>query len=141
MICHILSLLSMKFNALIKTTKMLVTAQLFIDVAADEILKMNYTSRSTKFKRRWASSLKAPPEVCKELWEMLDPFNTMPGGVHPRHLLWSLHFLKVYPTNENGRAFVAWKRGAVDEKTWAKWTNIFVTAISFLEHRVVSLFE
>ena len=35
---------------------------------------------------------------------------TMPKGVHPRHLLWALYFLKVYPVVEIGRGAVAGKK-------------------------------
>ena len=34
----------------------------------------------------------------------------MPKGVHPRHLLWALYFLKVYPVVEIGRGAVAGKK-------------------------------
>ena len=69
----------------------------------------------------------------------------MPKGVHPRHLLWALYFLKVYPVVEIGRGAVAGKKelglaGVVDEKTWRKWTKIFVEAISYLESEVVRPF-
>ena len=50
---------------------------------------------------------------------------------HP--LLWALFFLAICPTEEIATAVCD-----CDEKTHQKWVNIFVTAISFLEHQVVS---
>jgi hypothetical protein len=67
------------------------------------------------------------PEMCTRLWQMIDPFVSMPNGVHPRHLLWALMLLKLYCAEsvlctlaggENGRA--------PDEKTFRKWCWLFV---------------
>ena len=58
----------------------------------------------------------------------------MPAGVEEKHLLWSLRFLRVYDTEENGACAV----GKVDEKTYRKWTFLFVEEISYLESEVVS---
>jgi hypothetical protein len=79
------------------------------------------------------------PEMCTRLWQMIDPFVSMPNGVHPRHLLWALMLLKLYCAEsvlctlaggENGRA--------PDEKTFRKWCWLFVEAISDLQFSVVS---
>ena len=60
----------------------------------------------------------------------------MPMGVDPKHLLWALYFLTVYDTEHNSSQRV----GKVDEKTYRKWSELFVEAISWLEYEVVSFF-
>ena len=77
--------------------------------------------------------------MCARLWQMLNPFVSMPNGVHPSHLLWALMFLKLYcaesvlcmlASGENGRA--------PNEKTFCKWCWLFIEAISNLQFSVVS---
>jgi len=46
-------------------------------------------------------------------------------------------FLKLYFKSETGMASLA---GGVDEKTFCKWTRIFIHRISFLYDDVVSVF-
>jgi hypothetical protein len=60
----------------------------------------------------------------------------MPMGVDPKHLLWALYFLTVYDTEHNSSQRV----GKVDKKTYRKWLELFVEAISWLEYEVVSFF-
>lgn len=57
--------------------------------------------------------------------------------MEPKHLFWGLLFLQVYDTEEN----LAQSVGEVDEKTFQKWSHLFVNAISYLECEVVSSFE
>ncbi|KAL3791578.1 hypothetical protein ACHAW5_000881 [Stephanodiscus triporus] len=66
--------------------------------------------RNHTFNRRWKSSFGAPPEVC---------------CVDPKHILWALLFLTVYNTEHNS----AQRLGNVDEKTYRKWSKLFVIAI------------
>ena len=98
------------------------------------------------FARRWMSHFAASPTVCTIIWRKLFPVNVnirpdehMPRGAHPRHLLWALYFLKGYPLNNTARSTVSTTNMRVDEKTWRKWTKLFVDAISYLESEVVSL--
>ncbi len=58
----------------------------------------------------------------------------MPAGVNPKHILWALLFLTVYDTEHNS----AQRLGNVDKKTYRKWSEVFVIAISYLECKVVS---
>ena len=74
------------------------------------------------------------PWVCSLLWAMLKPFETMPRGVKPCHLLWALMFMKVYAT-ETVHASIA----GCDEKTFRKWSWIFVEGIAGLEASFVSV--
>ena len=90
--------------------------------------------RNDTFNRRWKSSFGAPPEVCCVLWNKIDPYKTMPAGVDPKHILWALLFLTVYDTEHNSTQ----RLGNMDEKTYRKWSELFVIAISYLECEVVS---
>ncbi|KAL3795507.1 LOW QUALITY PROTEIN: hypothetical protein ACHAW5_011307 [Stephanodiscus triporus] len=90
--------------------------------------------RNDTFERRWKSAFGASPEVCCLLWNKINPYKTMPTGVDPKHLLWALYFLTVYDTEHNS----AHSLGKVDEKTYRKWSELFVDAISYLECEVYS---
>jgi len=83
--------------------------------------------------RKFASFFGTSPFICSLLWAYLEPCSNMPLGVQPVHLLWALMFLKVYAT-ESVHAALA---GGVDEKTFRKWSWIFVHGIADLEAGVV----
>jgi hypothetical protein len=91
------------------------------------------SNKKNTFNRRWKSAFGASPEVCCLLWNKINPYKTMPTGVDPKHLLWALYFLTVYDTEHNS----AHSLGKVDEKTYQKWLELFVDAISHLECEVV----
>jgi hypothetical protein len=54
--------------------------------ATNDMISLPQT-RNDAFNRRWNSAFGASPEVCSVLWNKIDPFKTMPMGVHPKHLL------------------------------------------------------
>ena len=93
-------------------------------------------TRNTVFDRQWKSAYGATPEVCCVLWNKIDPNKTMPTGVNPKNLLWVLHFLKAYHTEHKSLQFL----GKVDKKTYRKWFELFVDAISYLECEVARYF-
>jgi hypothetical protein len=84
--------------------------------------------------RRWMACFGARPTVMADVWTRIDPVNTMPKGAEPKHLLWMFYFLKLYNQEELNAANV----GGVDEKTFRKWSWLFVEATSYLEYPVVS---
>ena len=43
----------------------------------------------------------ALPNICCLLWDRINPYKTMPSGVHKKHLLLGLYFLRVYDIEEN----------------------------------------
>ena len=106
--------------------------------AGSIIIKNSKKCRSIHVRdRRFRQYFGTTPEICAEIWERLDPFKTIEKvfhGVQIKHLLWALMFMKLYST-ESVHASLA---GGVDEKTFRKWTWIFVEAISLLEFDVVS---
>jgi hypothetical protein len=59
--------------------------------------------------------------VIEILWEMLVRNSLLPEDGLPKHLLWALYFLKVYPKQGPGCVVVGTSNGAVDLKTHRKW--------------------
>lgn len=108
--------------------------QVFVAAAKDII---NISKSESTFNRRWMGKFGALPIICCLLWDRINPYETMPDGVHKKHLLWGLYFLKVYDTEENSATNV----GRVDEQTYRVWSFRFVEAISYLESSVVRLFK
>lgn len=73
--------------------------------------------------RRFKSFFGVTPIVCSIIWEKLT--DELPAGAEPKHLLWSLLFLKQYSNEHNRRSIVN-----ADEKSIRKWTWIFVELLS-----------
>ena len=76
--------------------------------------------------------------IVKHVWKMLENDFLLPDGCGPKHLLWALHFMKVYPKQSAGCSTVGASEGAVDPKTHRKWVWAFMDAIAELEYEVVS---
>ena len=74
-------------------------------------------------------------DVAFQVWTELSSRRLLPQGGTMTHLLWTLMFLKVYPSEE------AMKRltGGADNKTTRKWVGLFVQSISDLEPFFVSV--
>ena len=72
-----------------------------------------------KRNRRIISWIGATPEMLARLWILLERGfgGVMPRGATKERLLWSLHLLKCYNTDEEN----AGRFGGVDEKTFAYW--------------------
>jgi hypothetical protein len=76
--------------------------------------------------------------VALTLYTMLVEYNFLPPGGEIIHLLWTLFFLKKYPTEGVSSAAAGGSRGKVDPKTFRKWVWLFVSAIVELYPFVVS---
>lgn len=74
-------------------------------------------------KRRFRSLFGISAEVCAIVWKRIEAGR--PSKSEPRHLLWSLMFLKVYAT-----ATVHATIANVEEKTFRKWVRAFVDVLS-----------
>ena len=74
------------------------------------------------------------------VWGLLDHHSLLPEKGLPKHMLWALYFLKVYPKQGPGCSVVGASAGAVDPKTFRKWVWAFIVAIAELEEVVVSIF-
>ena len=88
--------------------------------------------------RRFRELFGARMEIVVHLWEMMEKGNLLPKKSKPKHLLWTLYFLKVYPREGPGCSAVGGSGGAVDPKTLRKWVWLFVERIGELADDVVS---
>ena len=88
--------------------------------------------------RRFRSFFGARFEIVRMVWDMLGEGGLRPEKSEPKHLLWTLYFLKVYPREGPGCAAVGGSRGAVDPKTMRKWVWLFLERIAELADEVVS---
>jgi hypothetical protein len=78
--------------------------------------------------------------IVSMVWDMLVVSGLCPEKSHPKHLLWALYFLKVYPKQSPGCLVVGASTGTVDPKTMRKWVWQFIEDIADLADKVVSLF-
>ena len=101
-----------------------------------QIMSRQIGSKLT-FERRFRTFFGTSPQICELIWTNLDPFEQIAPdypGVQVVHLLWALMFMKIYAEESVHCGLV----GGVDEKTFRKWTWLFVEYISYEEDRVVS---
>ena len=89
-------------------------------------------------KRHFREFFGAPIHVVEIVWELIKRDSLLPEGGRPKHLLWALHFLKVYPKQSPGCSAVGASAGAVDPKTHRKWVWAFIDAVANLVDTVVS---
>jgi hypothetical protein len=84
--------------------------------------------------RQFRSLFGTTPTVCAIMWAMLRNRNRLPIRSKLVHLLCALLFLKVYDTEEVHAALTGFT-----EKTFRKWSWMFIELISELEDDVVSI--
>ena len=72
------------------------------------------------------------------LWRMLDEHEFIPEGGEIVHLLWTLHFFRVYPKTGHACAVAGGLGGNIDPKTHRKYIWQFIYAIAAAESIVVS---
>jgi hypothetical protein len=77
--------------------------------------------------------------VIDKLWWLLVKNDLLPEKSRPKHLLWTLYFLKVYPKQSPGCSVAGASSGAVDPKTFKKWVWMFIENIQELVDEVVSI--
>ncbi len=90
--------------------------------------------------RRFRGLLGARIEIVLKVWSMLTEDGLLPKKSKPKHLLWMLYFLKVYPREAPGCSAVGGSKGAIDPKTLRKWVWLFIERIAKLADEVVSIF-
>lgn len=88
-------------------------------------IKHNIANSGITANRKYRSFFGISPEVCAKLWRLL---TEKPTNSKPKHLLWSLLFLKCYNVEHVNASIVE-----VDEKTYRKWTWIFVNQLAELD--------
>ena len=78
--------------------------------------------------------------VVELVWKLIVQGKHLPQDGRPEHLMWCLHFLKVYPKQGPACSAVGGsERGAVDPRTHRKWVWAFIEAIERLSDLVVSI--
>ena len=70
--------------------------------------------------------------VVEKTWELLEKDSLLSEGGRPKHLLWALDFMKVYPKQSPGCSAVGASTGAVNPKTHHKWVWAFIDAVANL---------
>jgi hypothetical protein len=102
---------------------------------ACELMKRRMTGSRKVRHRRIIAFFGAPPLVMAKVWELLmEVDGPWPNTTTKKHLLWGLHMMKVYASEEVLSANV----GAIDEKTYRKWSKLFILELSYLAPEVVS---
>jgi hypothetical protein len=89
--------------------------------------------------RRFRSLFRARTEIMLKVWSMLLEDGLRPKKSKPKHLLWTLYFLKVYPREAPGCSAVGGSKGAIDPKTLRKWVWLFIERITELADEVVRI--
>jgi hypothetical protein len=74
------------------------------------------------------------------VWDMLGEGSLCLEKCKPKHLLWALYFLKVYPREGPECSAVGEWRGAVNPKTMRKWVWRMLERMAKLADHVVSPF-
>ena len=104
----------------------------------------NWTSRSvgmaTMEDRQFRGLFGVRIEIFVKVWSMLLEDGLRPKKSKPKHLLWTLYFLKVYPREAPGCSAVGGSKGVIDPKTLRKWVWLFIERIAELPDEVVSIF-
>ena len=98
----------------------------------------NISSEKT-MQRQFRSWFGLGPKLCLVVWNKLiasSCFECTSANPNPKHLLWTLHFLKVYSSEENNAG-----RVGVSEKTFRKWVWIYAEGISNLDKEIISMSE
>ena len=70
-------------------------------------------------------------------WNLMTVYGQLPGNGIVAHFLRALHFMKVYPKQDEGSATAGGSGGAIDPKTWRKYSWPMIYGISLLEQHVV----
>lgn len=94
-------------------------------------MKNRHNTRKNVSFRRFKSFFGVTPAVCSLIWQML--IGKKPPEAEPKHLLWSLNFLKQYNVEHTRRSIFK-----ADEKTIRKWSWVFIQLLADLN--VVCLF-
>jgi hypothetical protein len=74
-------------------------------------------------------------------WNLLEQNDLIPeiGDVRIEHLLWTLFFLKQYPTEGPATAAAGGSKGKIDPKTYRKYVHPIMEALADLQPLLVSI--
>lgn len=99
-------------------------------VVQDVVRRNNLRGAQENFRAFFGTTV----QICAILWNELNDHSLLPTRAQHKHLLWALMFLKIYGT-EHVMVKLA---GCKSEKTFRKWTNVYIIALSNLTSSVVS---
>lgn len=103
-------------------------------------------------RRRFVANFGASWEICSILWQLcltsgdvtfFKSLESLPSNFErllnrppykPKHLLYAMHFMKCYSTENQSSS----ELDRADEKTFRKWTWVFIEALAGLKNEVVS---
>jgi len=95
---------------------------------ACRIIKKGVNMNTRLGQRRFAAHFGCSVDMCMLIWRKLQRAETLPNMALPKHLLWTLAFLKLY-----GSEMVMAALCGCHEKTLRKWVWSFIEAIACLE--------
>jgi hypothetical protein len=92
-------------------------------------------SSAATFNDRWTSHFNTEPEVCLQIWMMIqdNPVDGLDYNFRPEHVLWALLFLKLYDSYT-----VLSGMCGCHEDTYSDWMWRVLQVIMYLEDEVVS---
>ena len=90
--------------------------------------------------RRFHELFRASIGVVLHVWNAMEEGGLLPKESRPKHLLWTLYFLKVYPREAAGCSAVGGGGGAIDPKTLRQWVWLMIERIGELADDVVSIY-
>jgi hypothetical protein len=90
--------------------------------------------------RRFRELFGASIGIVLHVWYTMDEGSLLPDKSKPKHLLWTLYFLKVYPRGAPGCSAIGGGGGGIDPKTLRKWVWLFIERVAELADKVVSIF-
>jgi hypothetical protein len=90
--------------------------------------------------RRFRELFGASISIVLHVWSAMEECGLLPKKSRPKHLLWTLYFLKVYPREAAGCSAVGGGGGAIDPKTLRKWVWLMIERIGELADDVVSIY-
>jgi hypothetical protein len=67
--------------------------------------------------RRFRELFGSPMEIVLHVWYMMEEDGLLSDKIKPKHLLWTLYFLKVYTSTRGPRMFRCWRRGGCRRPT------------------------
>jgi hypothetical protein len=108
----------------------------YFEQAALGILNRRRVGAGVTWLRRFVGMFGLEPIHCAVAWNelVLSGWTGRARYAKPVHLLWALHFLRVYPTEE-----VLAARVGADEKTVRKWVWFYVNGIARLTLKIVCM--
>jgi hypothetical protein len=118
-----------------RSTTMRVSPREFANFARDmlDMPKGNRKRSPESERRNFRAALGASFKTISKLWNMLEPLEKISRRARPKHLLWTLVYLKVHKSEPIHCRIT----GCKSRDTFRNWVNRFVDAIADLEDKVI----